>query len=194
MVGQRQKYSVFYADPPWYYRERLQHGKRKSSDGAACHYPTVPVEELAKIDIPGISKKNAVMFMWVGSPLLEDAMYLLKEWGFTYKTIAFVWDKGLINPGYYTLSRCEMCIVGTKGKIPSPRGSRKERQFYSQRREGHSEKPIEFRKRIERMFPYHKKLELFSRSLVYGWDVFGYDVEHLDNSIDIPRRLMVRRR
>jgi N6-adenosine-specific RNA methylase IME4 len=101
----------------------------------------------------------------------------MKAWGFAYKTIAFVWDKQKVNPGYYTMSQCEICLVGKKGTIPAPRGTRNERQFLSEMRGRHSTKPDEIRKRIERMFPTQKKIELFARETVEGWDAWGNEVE-----------------
>ena len=41
----------------------------------------------------------------------------------------------------------------------------------------HSAKPAEVRKRIEEMFPEQKKLELFARTEVDGWDCHGDEVE-----------------
>jgi N6-adenosine-specific RNA methylase IME4 len=101
----------------------------------------------------------------------------MKAWGFDYKTIAFVWDKQKTNPGYYTLSQVEICLVGKKGKFPTPRGSRKERQFLSEMRGVHSKKPDEIRQRITKMFPTQKKLELFARQTSDGWDVWGNEVD-----------------
>jgi N6-adenosine-specific RNA methylase IME4 len=44
----------------------------------------------------------------------------------------------------------------------------------------HSAKPETVRQRIEQMYPDLRKLELFGRSLVPGWDVVGNDVSGLD--------------
>jgi N6-adenosine-specific RNA methylase IME4 len=81
-----------------------------------------------------------------------------------------------------------VCLVGKRGKIPTPRGSRKERQFLSELRREHSQKPDEIRNRIEKMFPTQKKLEMFARTATPGWSVFGNEVE---NGIQIPQRLPI---
>jgi N6-adenosine-specific RNA methylase IME4 len=135
------------------------------------------LEELKKLDIPSITDNNALLFMWSSSPHLPQAIELMNAWGFEYKTIAFVWDKQKVNPGYYTMSQVEICLVGKKGNIPSPRGTRNERQFLSSLRGRHSEKPSEVRDRITRMFPEQKKVELFARQKVDGWDCWGNEVE-----------------
>jgi N6-adenosine-specific RNA methylase IME4 len=114
--------------------------------------------------------------MWTTSPHLDQAVELMKHWGFQYATIAFVWDKQKVNPGFYTLSQCEIVLVGKYGKIPNPRGTRNERQLLSLMREDHSKKPEEVAVRIERMFPEQKKIELFARRGRSGWDCWGNQV------------------
>lgn len=172
-------YSVFYADPPWDYAGRTQHtdGDFKEGKSAKDHYPTMTLGDLKALKIKEVCEKDAILFLWTSSPHLEQAIDLMKSWGFEYKTIGFVWDKQKTNPGYYTLSQVEICLVGKRGRFPTPRGSRKEKQFLSELRGAHSKKPDEIRRRIEKMFPTQKKLELFARQKTEGWDVFGNEVE-----------------
>lgn len=167
-------YQVIYADCPWDYAGKTQHTSVKAVASAINHYDTIPLEKLKSLQIP--TADDAVCFMWSSSPHLEQAIEVMKAWGFTYKTIAFVWYKQRTNPGYYTMSECEICIVGKKGRFPTPRGSRRERQFLSELRGRHSQKPSEIRERIERMFPTQKKIELFAREKREGWDAFGNEV------------------
>ena len=173
------KYSVLYADPPWDYAGKTQHtsGDFKEGMSAKDHYNTMTLEELKQLKIQEKTEQDALLFLWTSSPHLEQALELMKAWGFDYKTIAFVWDKQKTNPGYYTLSQVEICLVGKKGKFPTPRGSRKERQFLSEMRGVHSKKPDEIRHRISKMFPTQKKLELFARQTSDGWDVWGNEVD-----------------
>ena len=172
------KYSVLYADPPWDYDGHTQHtnGSFKEGMSAIDHYNTMTLQQLKELNIKDKAEKDAVLFLWTSSPHLPQAIDLMKAWGFDYKTIAFVWDKQKTNPGYYTLSQVEICLVGKRGKFPTPRGSRKERQFLSELRGVHSKKPDEIRNRISRMFPTQKKLELFARQSSEGWDVWGNQV------------------
>ena len=107
---------------------------------------------------------------------IANGIELGNSWGFEYKTVAFVWDKMAHNPGKYTMSYCELCLVFKKGKIPTPRGTRNEKQLLSVPRRQHSEKPSEIRQAIERMFPMQRKIELFARSRAEDWDVWGLDV------------------
>lgn len=171
------KYAILYADPCWDYDGREQHNKVERNKSVGDHYNTMTLEELKKLKVPDITDSDALLFLWTSSPHLPQAIELMKSWGFEYKTIAFVWDKQKVNVGYYTMSQCEICIVGKKGKIPRPRGAKNIRQFFSQERTRHSAKPAEFRNRITQMFPEQKKVELFAREKVDGWDCWGNEVE-----------------
>ena len=168
-------YAILYADPPWDYRGQLQHAGRGSGDtgGAIRHYPTVTLRDLQELAVDGLAAADCLLFLWATSPHLDQAIALGKAWGFAWATVAFVWDKGRVNPGHYTLSQCELCLVFKRGKIPQPRGARDVRQLVAAPRGPHSAKPAEVRRRIEAMFPTQRKLELFARERVTGWDAWG---------------------
>jgi len=171
------QYDILYVDPPWDYKGQTQHNGKggKETGGALRHYDTVTVKEMKTWKVSTICKPDCLMFMWTSSPHLDQAIELGKAWGFKYATIAFVWEKQKVNPGFYTMSQCEVCLVfkKDKGKIPTPRGARNIRQFLSKLRTKHSEKPQEIRERIEEMFPTQDKIELFARVSHEGWDSWG---------------------
>ena len=169
------KFEVLYADPPWDYKGQLQHNGKGGHDtgGAVRHYSTVTLNDLIELDVPGITADNALLFMWTSSPHLDQAINLGKEWGFSWATVAFVWNKMKTNPGFYTLSQCELCLVFKHGKIPSPRGARNIRQYVEVQRGQHSQKPPEVKQRIREMFPSQRKIELFAREKTPGWTVWG---------------------
>lgn len=81
------------------------------------------------------------------------------------------------NPGRYTISYCNLCLVFKKGRIPTPRGASNEKKFLSVRRGEHRVKHYEVRDSIERMFPTQDKIELFARHRPENWDVWGLDVQ-----------------
>ena len=171
-------FEILYADPPWEYGNVQHNGKgRPTTGGAATHYPTMTIADLKRLDVPSITAPDALMFMWSSSPHLDQAVDLLRAWGFKWATVGFVWDKQRVNPGFYTMSQCELCLVGKRGRIPTPRGARNVRQFVSSLRGEHSEKPAEVRTRIEAMFPTQSKIELFARVRSPGWHAWGNEVE-----------------
>ena len=168
------KYNIIYADPPWQYRSKECLAKKSILNGELnVHYPTMTLDEIKQLPIPKIAEKDSLLFLWVVSPMLDDCMEVLKSWGYRYATIGFVWDKQKPNPGSYTMSQCEVCLIGKKGKIPTPRGIRNARQFLSEKKEKHSSKPDEIRNRIMAMFPDNSKIELFAREAAEGWDCWG---------------------
>lgn len=166
-------YDIIYTDPPWQYGGS---GGTKWSP-ASCYYKTMSFKELAALDMNSISKDNCLLFMWVASPIIPQAISLASSWGFKYITVAFVWHKRRANVGNYTMSGCELCLLFKHGKIPQGRVRRPGvKQFYEEKITTHSTKPHEFRKRIEQMFPIADRIELFGRQTTIGWDVFGDEV------------------
>ena len=171
------KYNIIYADPPWQYKSKECLAKKSILNGDInTHYKTMTLEDIKKLDVEGLSNDDCLLFLWVVSPMLKEGFEVIDSWGFTYSTVAFVWYKERTNPGHYTMSECEICLVAKKGNIPTPRGNRNERQFISELRRKHSQKPDEIRNRIWRMFPDQKKVELFARQSTPGWDVWGNEV------------------
>lgn len=170
-------FEILYADPPWDYDGREQFGFAGdvgvSTGGAIKQYATMPLSELMALDVASVAADSALLFLWTTGPQLAAAMQLMAAWSFRYATVAFVWDKERINPGYYTLSQTELCLVGKRGSIPAPRGIRNARQLIRETRGAHSAKPSEARRRIERMFPQQRKLEMFARHSAPGWQAWG---------------------
>jgi N6-adenosine-specific RNA methylase IME4 len=184
----KETFDIIYADPPWHYGGKLQFDKSSKSkeeldlskkifiSSASFKYPTLKTSELKELPVKKIAKDNCVLFMWATNPHLDQAIDLGKSWGFDYKTVAFVWNKMVHNPGQYTLSYCELCLLFKRGKIPSPRGARNMKQLVEEPRGEHSEKPDEVLKRIEKMFPTQKRIELFARRRAQGWSNWGLDL------------------
>lgn len=173
----KKKFAIVYADPPWDYKGQLQHAGAGNGDsgGAVRHYGTVKTRDLMQLPIGDIVEEDCLLFMWATSPHLDQAIDLGKAWGFAWATVAFVWHKGKPNPGFYTMSENELCLVFKKGKIPQPRGARNIRQTIEHTREKHSRKPEEVRQGIDAMFPEQKKIELFARQKTKGWAAWGLE-------------------
>lgn len=183
-----QKYDIIYADPPWDYGGKMQYDKSNLKSinigfeknifisAAEFKYPTLKLRELKQLDVPSISADDCILFMWTTGPQLANSIELGEAWGFEYKTVAFVWDKQVHNPGRYTLSQTEFVLAFKKGRFPTPRGARNIRQLISVHRGKHSEKPEAVIKGITEMFPEQKKIELFARKNFTGWDNWGLEI------------------
>jgi len=189
-MDSHEPYQIIYADPPWDYKGQTQHNGKdgKSTGSSGVHYPTLTLSDLKQLPIQSISDPNGcLLFMWATSPHLDQAIDLLKSWGFSWATVGFVWDKQKVNPGFYTMSQCELCLIGKIGKIPLPRGARNIRQLVSEMRGKHSAKPDEVRYRIECMFPTQRKLEMFARESYVGWDCWGNECPHSTDVFNLAR-------
>ena len=183
-----EKFDIIYADPPWDYGGKLQFDKSSTNkedlnvarnifiSSAGFKYPTLKTSELMKLPVQDISQDDSILFMWATNPHLAQAIELGTAWGFEYRTVAFVWDKMVHNPGKYTLSYCELCLLFKRGKIPSPRGARNVKQLIRSPRTAHSEKPLEVMEGIRAMFPTQKCIELFARKRFDDWSAWGLDV------------------
>ena len=179
------KYSIILADPPWRYfgsnfTVKIVDGKRinPNTGSAESHYSTVSLREIGALPVSTIANKSCLLFMWVPSSLIPQALWLGRRWGFEFSTVAFVWDKMTTNPGNYVMLQCEFVLLFRKGTIPKPRGSVSERQLIRVRKSSHSTKPQAVHHRIDRMFPTQFKIELFAREPVGipRWHTWGNEV------------------
>ena len=174
------KYDIIYADPAWDYGEE----PRRIVGGGdfVIPYQMMSTKDLCDMPVQSIAKDDCLLFMWTTGLFLEDSITVGKAWGFQYSTIGFNWDKQRPMLGHYTVIQTELCLVFRKGKKPEELASRTERQFISCKKGGHSVKPMEVKRRIERMFPKSSKIELFARPLPLmkdlddGWDYWGNEV------------------
>lgn len=163
------KYRVIYADPPWSYGNKLVDGY----GAAENHYPTMTIEELCALPVKDLAEDNAVLFLWVTSPLLEDCFRVIRAWGFKYKA-SFVWDKVKHNMGHYNSVRHEFLLICTRGSC-TPDVPKLFDSVQSIERTEHSRKPEEFRQIIDTLYPHGKRIELFARRPAPGWEVWGND-------------------
>ena len=139
------------------------------------------IEDICALPVESIAAPDCALFLWVTFPVLPDAFQVLGAWGFTYKTVAFVWVKrnrktpslfwGL---GHWTRANAEMCLLATKGK--PKRISSSVHQIIESPIEEHSKKPDETRRRILELVGDLPRVELFARQETPGWDVWGNEV------------------
>lgn len=166
------KYRVLYADPPWKYGNAGIIGKSDNYGHVERHYPTMSIAELCVLPVKELAEDNAVLFLWVTSPLLEECFPVIKAWGFKYKT-SFVWDKVKHNFGHYNSVRHELLLVCTRGSCTPDVSKLFDSVQSIERSNEHSEKPEEFRNIIDTLYTHGKRLELFARRATDGWDVWG---------------------
>jgi len=168
------KYRVFYADPPWYYGNSGVINESDNYGRANRHYPSMTIAELCAMgsDVMDASEKNAVLFMWVTSPLLEECFPVIRAWGFKYKS-SFIWDKVAHNFAHYNSMRHELLLVCTRGSCLPDHDKLLDSVISIEKSRKHSEKPKEFRELVDLLYPHGSRIELFAREAVPNWDSWG---------------------
>ena len=178
------KYDVVLLDPPWFY-----YGQQDKMGAAAKFYPLMPDDELMALPVPSILASKAVVFMWATAPRLDFAIDLLRHWGLTYRGVAFTWVKtrqdGVTPIGAQGVRpsivkpTAEFVLVASnvsKGR-PLPIADESVRHVVLAPKQEHSRKPDEVHESIDRLYPDARKIELFARREMSGWDVWGNEVE-----------------
>ena len=115
------KYPIIYADPPWRYAQKGLQG------AAENHYPTMSINELCALPVAELAAPDCALFLWATFPQLPEALRLIEAWGFTYKSVAFVWlkknkkvDSWFYGLGFWTRGNAEICLL-LHGATPSGR-------------------------------------------------------------------------
>jgi N6-adenosine-specific RNA methylase IME4 len=177
-------YSVIYADPAWSFENFSAKGESRNPNR---HYNTLSIEQIKALPVGHLAGDRCALFLWVTDPLLDQALDVMRAWGFRYVTTAFTWAKRTpldtgwhIGTGYYTRANPEMCLMGMIGRMGLPK-SRAVRQLIVEPVRQHSRKPDRVISDIEAMFdgPY---VELFARERRPGWDSWGNELDKFESA------------
>lgn len=169
-------YNIVYADPPWEYDDKALAGNR----GAGCKYTLMNIEDIKNIKVDEMTDKDAILFLWVTYPKLQEGLDVIKAWGFEYKTVAFTWIKTNSNGtffmgmGGWTRANAEICLLATKGS-PKRLDAGISQIIKTVYNGNHSQKPDIIRQKIIQLIGDLPRIELFARTKVHGWDVWGND-------------------
>jgi N6-adenosine-specific RNA methylase IME4 len=161
------------ADPGWSFNNKAS---RATADN---HYTTMPTRYFYRIPIEDWVRDNCAMFMWTTDGHLEEALGLMKVWGFTYKQ-QIPWiklgDDGKldIGMGNYFRHVSELCLFGTRGKVKITRRDIPAIIFAP--RMEHSAKPKAIYSLAEVALPGVPMLEMFAREWKPGWAAWGNQV------------------
>lgn len=175
-------YDLIVADPPW--RFELYNEETGSEKGAAAHYRTMSLEEIAALRVGELAGRDCLLLLWTTGWAMATgaAQKVATAWGFKPVT-ELVWRKTTINrkvrmgPGYRARSKHEPVLLCTAGNpdhkaIPSI--------FDGLARE-HSRKPENFYRVVDRCCPKLKgRADLFARTHRRGWDAWGDEIGKFD--------------
>ena len=194
------KFDILVADCPWSYNRKSTGGTNKSASNQ--HYDTMTLEELEDLYHKGLGNiiaDNCVLFLWTTVPMLEDALYIMKRWGFEYKTTV-TWVKRNNGLGNWFRGKTEHLLMGVRGKV-KPFRLQAPNLILSEKTLKYSEKPVESYELIQRcaeqMGFLHSKqikiLELFARlptpmfisGTVDEWTCIGKEISGNDIKVDL---------
>ena len=131
--------------------------------------------------VADLAAKDSALFLWATFPQLPEALRLIQAWGFTYKSVAFVWLKQnrkspgwFYGLGFWTRGNAEVCLLATRGH--PKRQTANVHQFIISPVREHSRKE-EASEKIVALMGDLPRVELFARQSPPGWDVWGNEVE-----------------
>ena len=163
------------ADPPWRMKDPLPGPKR----GASKFYPTMTIGELCVMPLPPIAD-DAHLFLWRLASMQEEALELVRAWGFAPKA-EVVWVKKTVNDkrwfgmGRQVRMEHEVCLIATRGR-PKVK-SHSIRSVLEARAGAHSEKPEQFYADIVQKLCYGPYCEIFGRRSRKNWTIIGNEVD-----------------
>lgn len=175
-------FDLIYVDPPWSYKDTCSAGKR----GAVHKYPVMSLENIISLPIWKLASDNCLCATWGTWPQLPIVCQALEGWGFTYKSVGFVWVKTTKNKklhwgmGNWTRANSEFVLLGVRGKP-----KRVDKAIHSivhyPISKTHSQKPNVIRKKLARLVGNpERKIELFATEKVPGWRCTGFEVDGRD--------------
>jgi len=172
-------YTIIYADPPW-----MTKNFKETKEGMISRdlpYQQMTDGDIMKMKVADIAAVDAMLFMWCIDSRIPIAAEIMKQWGFNYKCVGFVWGKKAkttdgFNGGFssYTKRDCEFCLIGSRGKYLNPK--RGINQILIEPKTAHSRKPDTIRQRIVDFCGDVPRIELFARQKTQGWGVWGNEV------------------
>jgi N6-adenosine-specific RNA methylase IME4 len=162
-------FRVIVADPPWKYFLREEDETHRGT----VDYSSMTVEEICRLPVSIRAHTDCVLWLWTTNAHLPVAFDVVKEWGFTYKTM-LTWFKSKIGVGHWLRGQTEHCLLAVKGN-PTIMLSGQSTALQGEVRE-HSRKPESFYELVEGLCP-GAKLEMFGREQREGWVVWGAENE-----------------
>lgn len=191
-------YQLIYCDPPWTYGNKASNGAAVNhySTMSLTDLKRLPVWSLAAPDAVlalwytgnfndearqlaeawGFQVRTMKGFTWVKlNQLAEDHINKALAAGEVndfYDFLALLNTQSRMNGGNYTRANTEDVLIAVRGNGLERLNASIKQVVYSPLGE-HSEKPWEVRHRPELLYGDVKRIELFSRKDLEGWDTWG---------------------
>lgn len=173
-------FGLILSDCPWSFDNWSASGEVKN---AKAQYDCMSTEDIAALPVGHLAAKDCWLVHMATHPMIDDALYVMKRWGFKFVTSG-VWvkrgrdtatKKGKLafGTGYVLRSCSEPFLIGKIGNPPT--FSNSIRTVIEAPRRQHSRKPDELFKMAEDLFGDVNRLELFSRQSRPGWSNWGLE-------------------
>ena len=177
-VSSGKKWGCIYADPPWLYDNQ---GTRAATKN---HYNGLTVQQLCELPVKDLVADDAHLHLWTTNAFLFETPKIFEAWGFEFRS-SFAWVKSQIGIGNYWRNSHEVLLTAIRGNAKRF-NDKSLKSWIECDRGAHSAKPEIVRSFVERAStgPY---LELFGRSRMTGWDVWGNQVSDNLFTQDIPK-------
>lgn len=150
----RGKYRVLYIGPQW-------------TQGT--------LDELAQLDVPGLTTANAAVFLWVEESPRDDVIALYEQWG-VRKVGTIVWNtQENAGPTAYLSIRHEYLLWMIRGRCPPDNLVPLQESVVSVARPEPGTRPERFREIVDHLYDHGSKLELYARHQreLEGWTFVG---------------------
>lgn len=176
-------FGVILGDPAWRFEPYSRDtGMDRAADN---HYPTQETSEIKALPVGTLAANDCVLFLWATPAMLQEAMQVMRFWGFEYKS-QIIWNKDRIGTGYWVRSKHEILLIGTRGNVPAPAPGTQWDSVIDAPVGEHSAKPDVFYELIESYFPNLPKIELNARRARAGWDAWGLEAPEEDAGPVLP--------
>lgn len=168
LVARGEKFGCIYSDPPWQYDNQ---GTRAATGN---HYGGMTVDELCALPIKELAADDAHLHLWTVNAFLFECPRIFAAWGFEFRS-SFIWTKTDIGIGNYWRNSHEFLLTAIRGDARRF-NDHSLKSWLECKRGRHSAKPEQVRTMIEKASP-GPYLEMFGRSGVKGWTVWGNQME-----------------
>jgi len=181
------KYKVIVADPPWQCRDVKTGGSYVS--GAANKYRVTSTYDLCSMPVRYLLEKDSILIMWYLSSMPDDALEIVKAWGFSklLNMNGLVWGKLTkkgkhhFGMGHGTRAMTESCVIAYNGNLSNIIKGKSVRNYFEAPmpvdEDGkyiHSAKPDEFFELVDKLVGTDcNRLEMFARKARDNFDRFG---------------------
>ena len=160
-------YTTVVIDPPW---PMVKIEREVRENQAGFDYPTMSLDEIAALPIPGLLAPDAFVLLWTTQKFLPHAFGLLEGWGLGYRW-TMVWHKpGGYQAYNYPQFNAEFVAVGARGN-PRLKDAKAFNTLFGAPRGAHSEKPQAFYDLVGRTLG--PGLDMFARQARDGWTGWG---------------------